>query len=603
MIRLLPWLAALLGTFVYHRYTISSGFDAVQADIGDSRYIAFMLEHWNVWAHGHARLGSPLMFWPRQGTLGYSDALAGMGLVHVLLRASGLGVFVAMNLQLVLLSLAAFAAGYWFLRRGFRIGVPAATVGAYFFAFSWPGFAELVHVQMQFTFELPLMALFALEALRDGPALARVAFGWRVLAVVTLLFATCATTVYMAEFALLFLTLIIGITLLRRGARQSYGCIIRRHWPALLAGMALAALLAWPIAHVYLPVMQQSGGRDWAEVRRFLFDPADLFWMGRENYVWGWLFGHWHARTLENWAGKRVGVGLIATLAWLAACTWAVRMLAGMGRGPLDRGGRDRAIAGVAILVTAGLQLATLRVGDASPWWLIWTVFPGMGGIRTIGRLQLVAALPMGLAFALLIERAQQVRWSGAVLAGLVGLAAMEQTGMVQRYSAASAQALGRKVADAIPRTCTAAYVMATRSMMPPPTPVADEAHFDAAAYLLANPDVAQAWAGSAWQHYVLFGRKEERRLDPAAAINYRALMYFYNYTIPLGAMLAGIPVANGLSGWQPPGWALFDVLSPAAPERLAAWMTLNHRDPASICQVRIDMPYDSLDHTELWTD
>jgi hypothetical protein len=92
----------------------------------------------------------------------------GMGILDAALRTR-LGVFPAMNAQLILLSIATFAAAYALFARGFGLSVLAATLGAYFFAFSWPRFAQLVHVQLQFTALLPLLLLLALGMLpRDA---------------------------------------------------------------------------------------------------------------------------------------------------------------------------------------------------------------------------------------------------------------------------------------------------------------------------------------------------------------------------------------------------------------------------------------------------
>lgn len=598
----MPVIAALLGTLIYHRYTLFGLFDTVQADKGDSRYIAFMLEHWNTVVHGHAHPGSPLIFYPVTGTLGYSDALAGMGLVHVALRAVGLPVFIAMNVQLVLDTLASFGFAYLFLVRGFRIGVVAATAGAAFFAFSWPRFAALIHPQLQFTFLLPLMALLALECLRDGAALSRRGFAWRVLSLVALLSLTMATTVYYAEFFALFLALTLLPGLLHGSVRRALWLILKRHWPALLSALLLAALLAAPLARVYLPIMRQSGGRSWPDVARELLTPVDFLWMGRENLVWGWLFEHWPQWSVQKWSETRIGIGVIASAAWLLVCLAAAHTLLTLPRGPLPAARRDRAIASLIVLGAVLVQLCALRIGTFSAWWLIYQGFPGSGGLRGVERIELVATLPMALGFALLLESAMRVagRRRAWVLVLLVAAAAAEQVGVVQRYSGRAAEAISQRVADAIPRDCKAAYVLGTPSMFPEAPTIPDEAHFDAAKYLQANLDVAANWKGSAWDHYRLFGRKEHRYLDPVLTHYHTAMTFFYNYTIPLGATLAGIPVVNGLSGWQPPGWDLFDVFAPDAPERMAQWMRFNHRDPADVCIVRLDMPYSALPEVEL---
>ncbi len=253
---------------------------------------------------------------------------------------------------------------------------------------------------------LPLMALLALECLRDGPFLDRAGFCWRILSLVALFGLTTATTFYYAEFFALFVSVAVLLSLSRRAARQTYARTVRRHWPSLVAASILMAVIAVPIARVYLPVMRQSGGRDWHELSRMLLDPIDLIWMGRENLVWGWLFGRWHDLAIEKWAGKRLGIGLVGTLAWAGACVWGARMALRPAAAPVPASERDRAIAGVIIVSAALLQLTTIRFGNVAGWWLIFQGFPGMAGIRAVGRIQQVVALAMALGFAWLIQLA-----------------------------------------------------------------------------------------------------------------------------------------------------------------------------------------------------
>ena len=579
----LPIVAALVGTFIFHRYSLLTGLDRVQADTGDSRFVAFLLEHWNNALHGRAAFNSPPIFWPERNTLAYSELAVGMGALHTVLRA-GLDVFPAMNLQLILLSLGTFAAAYLLLVRGFRLTIWGATAGAYFFAFSWPRFAQLVHVQLQFTALLPLLALLALECLRDGHLLRRSAFLWRTCGFVGLLVLTLATTSYYAVFSVLTLTVALFLCLLHGRARAQLWAILRRQAAPLLAATILAAVLLAPIVYVYLPVMRTSHGRPWAEVVSFLPTVGNLFWMGPESLVWGWLFERWPAATiLLRRPEFRIGVGAIVSLAWIGAIAWAFRA----STRPRQLDARSGSVV-VFILTGFVLQLLMLRLpGDGTAWWLVWKFFPGAAGIRGVARLELVVTLPMALGLGLLIDRASP-KWR-PVVASLALLAAIEQLGATQSYSGAVAEALSRRVGNDIPATCKAAYVVAPPDLIPAPPPPIAEAQFDARSYLDANPDVAAAWKGTPWEHYDRFGRAEHRSLDPAYSILRSATLFFaYNYTIPLAAALRGIPVVNGLSGWEPNGWDLFDVIAPGTDARLAAWLSVKNVPPADVCLVPI---------------
>jgi hypothetical protein len=257
----------------------------------------------------------------------------------------------------------------------------------------------------------------------------------------------------------------------------------------------------------------------------------------------------------------------------------------------------------IAVMIVVGLilQLLMLRLpGDTSLWWAVWRLFPGASGLRAVARLEILVTLAMGLAFGSALDQvlassliARMTSWRRRLAATcavvLVSAGALEQIGRVQGYSGAGAEALSRDVSRALPpTTCTAAYVVSTPDLVTQQQAV-DEAHFDPQAYLIANPDVAESWRGTPWEHYVKFGRAEQRLLDPVAANRHVALMYFaYNYTILLAASLSGVPVVNGLSGWQPPGWHLFDVLAPHARQWLAEWLTLRGVKQDAVCVVPV---------------
>ncbi len=591
--RMLPVAAVLIGTLLYHRWSILSGLDLVQADTGDSRFVAFLLEHWNAVAAGTAHWRSPPIFYPTEGTLGYSDALFVMGWVQALLRQTGLGVFAAMNAQLVLWSALAFMACMVFLRRCFALAVPACCVGAYFFAFGWPRFAQLVHVQLQFTAALPILALLALQFLRSGPALTpRRAFV--ILAALAGLAALLlATTTYYALFFALGLTVALLLCLAEPAARRTMFAALRRHRLSLVGAGLLLAILLIPVAVIYVPMIRLGYQRPWAEVAQFLVRPVDLGWMGRESLAWGWFFDRFPLQADQKWPEGRIGVGLVVSAAWGGSILWAIRtaarrLVSGENTPPARDG-----IAALVILTGAILQLCMLRLpGGLSAWWVIHQAFPGMAGIRAVGRLQLVVMLPMSLGLALITQRLWYVRhrWVRRALLVALAAAAVEQLGGTYLYSGRQAEMLARQVAAAVPATCRAFYALAPSGMTPGAPQIDSAADFDAQAYLRANPDVAAGWKGTAWEHYVRFGRTEQRFLDSDAAISRRRLLFFYGYTVPLAAVLAGKPAVNGLSGWVPVGYDLDDILALDVTARVDRWLARAGMKPDQVCIVPVHL-------------
>ncbi len=558
-----------------------------------------MLEHWNAVLDGREAWRSLPIFYPVKGTLGYSDALLAMGVVHAGLRHAGLDVFAAINAALIVWSALAFAACYAFLRRGFGCAVPTSCLGAFFYAFGWPRFAQLVHLQMQFTAPLPLMALAGLVFLRDGLRLTRWQAARALVALVGLTTLLLATTVYLALFFGLGFAVAFLLCLPSADARHHLGRVLRRHAVPLAVSTVLAALLLTPIAQLYAPMVEANGGRPWPVVASFLATPTGLLWMGRENFVWGWLFGSFPGEADRAWAEGRVGTGLVVTVAWISIVVVAIGRLCTRRPRMGSRAACDRTAA-LVIVTGAVLQLAMVRLpGGLSLWWLVYRTVPGMSGVRAVGRLQLAAMLPMALGLAIVAERMWKAgadrRWLRPALLVLLCLGVGEQLGGSLVYSGGAAAAVARRAAAAIPATCRAFDVVAAPDVLPLAAPVLTESDFDGPAYLQANPDVARSWAGSAWEHYNQFGRNEHRFLDPAAVRRHFLLNFYYAYTVPLAAELAGKPTVNGLSGWEPPGYDLGDVFAPDAASRLSRWLMLNGLPADAVCTVAI-----RLDGTEL---
>jgi hypothetical protein len=61
--------------------------------------------------------------------------------------------------------------------------------------------------------------------------------------------------------------------------------------------------------------------------------------------------------------------------------------------------------------------------------------------------------------------------------------------------------------------------------------------------------------------------------------------------------------VVNGLSGWEPPGWNLFDVFDPDARDKLAAWLQREGEPANAACLVPVRITMDMVPYkaSALW--
>jgi hypothetical protein len=555
-------------TIIFHRYTVLSGFDLVQADPGDTRLVASILEHWFRVFGGINDWRSPPWFFPKAGTLGYSDSLFGMAVPYALLREFGVGTFLSMNVTLVLLSLLSYLACLWLLRSVFRFHWLASAAGAAFFAFNYPKFAQLAHMQLRFDLLQPIILGLVLSLLlsRDMPSQQRT---FLTCLGASVAFAPLASTTFLNAWVLGLLILIsLAIGLLVRSLRSQVLLLMRHRWLAACSGAFLGALALLPFMSLYLPALAETGGWPWSEVLGTIPRPRELIWMGSDNFAWGWLAARWPEVDGRNWSEMRIGYGAGVTVAWVALVALSAAQIA--RRAPRimeDERQRDYRGIIVAVLLLASLVtiLLGIQVSGRSLWYVVYKLLPAGSAVRSVSRYVLTLSLPLAIGFAYVLDRflsRPRSRAGYALVAVAMLIIASEQLAASRTYSAAAAERFQQSIANLVDSRCSAFYLKPTGAH-PLRGKESDidsltEQTFDAAAYLAANPDVAQNWKGSAWDHFVKHGKSENRNLVPTPTM----LDHHYQLTADLAALAAGVPTVNGISGKFPPGWDLMGLWS-----------------------------------------
>lgn len=614
--------AGCAGLLVFHRATLLSGFDLVQADVGDSRLVVFLLEHWHRVLGWNAEWTSPSMFYPVKGALGYTDMLFGTGVVHTIFRSVGMGLFQASNATVVLLSLLSYVCTYWLLRRVLAASRFGSIVGAFFFAFAYPKFAQLGHLQLRFDFFQPLALGVIAPALLETRAMRPRELATRTSIFAGLVCLAASTAFYNAWFFAFFLGLSTVVASSSRAIRSVIAMRLveaRRVWwiPLVLCGVLLAPFLA-----IYLPALRLGTERTWEHTIEYLPRLSSYFWLGPEHLVWGSLrFNSSEdvAYPIENHLGFGIAVTSLVIIGW----AWAVRQLVRSIRGRKESSTPWTGWLAAMLVSSLIITVMTVRWGSFSAWWVVYEFVPGASPMVGVGRWALTLTLPVAILMAAGTGWLEQ-RWQGryVVIGGLVlaaGLIAVEQMGRIPAvYSGEVAFRYHEDLLRTIPGSCEA-FLLAP-SVQSDSVPIiarrdfnqakylADNPdvatnwqgsawehysqvghrekergldssevarrYFDEAKYLAANPDVAKNWQGSAWDHYWQIGYREGRGLDAEAA----AMQQFHNLHYHLSAMIAsaisGKPTVNGASGLLPSDYPVSNLYQQGINQPLNVWMS-----------------------------
>jgi hypothetical protein len=434
-----PVAICLIGLVMAHHEMVLSGFAVTQNDLGDTRFVHYLLEHALRWTLGqplHSDFWSPPFFAPSVGHLAWSENMAGAAWVYFPFRLllDPHDAFQAWGLALGVLN---FAAAWLLLKRGFSFSSLASSVGAALFAFSAVRVNQTMHWQLFPHFYTPV-ALYALLRLSDHPQLnerARVGH-------IALLAAAVVGQLWASIYLGWFLVFVVAIGLLisplwmnaeaepspggsssgppwargliALGRRQpkplrQLFALLRQHPYTLLLVGALSIAALYPMAWRYLAVEKEYGGRPIEEALTMLPMPFTWLHMGHDSWLWGWLAKYEVFRRIPMEHEQRCGFGLVATA--LAAFTF-IKLR------------KERKVFYVGVLLLVLLLITTLYAADGTtPWRIVHSYFPAAKAIRAVSRASIVYMLgiSVGVAAALTaIAKTEKLKWAVLPLGALL---------------------------------------------------------------------------------------------------------------------------------------------------------------------------------------
>jgi hypothetical protein len=547
------WLWALaIGIFAlwqFHIPQFASKFDTFPGDRGDARLVAYLMEHWYQFFRGAEFWRSPGMFYPVPGTLGYADLLFAYGVLHSLLRTLGLGIFEAAEFTIIIYNFLNYLVCFVLLNKVLRFNLAASIAGAIFFAFNGPKLMELGHTQLQPVFFLPLatIAIVLFVQHRDKLSLIQ-AFGLIAVAAASLNL-QLLTGFYAAWFFIFWSALFLVLTLLFTDTRRVVLQSILKFWPAFLGSLVVFAIGLLPFLKAYLPVLKLSGGRDYQQVSYFIPRPVSFLLTSQRNYLWGSTTTEILERVKGIDPELQISIGLIPSLTWIALAIFAVWLVIRNFKARPEFSTEKRTnvlFLAELIIATSLVYLIGVKYWEGfSPWQYVYQWFPGGQAIRAVARYAMIMALPMGIAFAWLIDHIsqriarQQPRGRRALL--LATLYVLTVFGLGEQFarkegfngfSIKDENLYLSRLAQDLPSNCSSFYVTVG--------PTAPHNEF-------------------------------EYQLDAAMV-----------------SAMRNVPTLNGYSGYLPPTWDLWAVKDTVAYENNVKRWIADHKLPGNVCRLPI---------------
>lgn len=377
----LPIAVCLAGIVLAHHEMVLSGFAVTQNDLGDTRFVHYLMEHAYRWLTGsplHKDLWSPPFFYPITGHLAWSENMLGGAWVYFPFRMVGMDPHNAFQAWAVTVGAMNFAACYWLFRRGFEFDSVASSVGAALFAFSAVRINQTMHWQLFPHFYTPLAAFAAYRLMQQSTLTERQRVGFIALlagAAVGQLWAS----IYLGWFLVFVFAVGLAIGLCWQKTRTELVALVKgQPWTLVLVSLASIALL-YPLGWRYYEVAKQFGGRPFEEVLTMLPRATTWLHMGKSSWFWGSLAAWPTFQGISMEHEQRCGFGLIASGLALAAIV--------MFR-------KEQRLLFVGLLLGVLLVLTTLYSTDGTtPWRYVHAYFPAAQAIRAVARASIVYML------------------------------------------------------------------------------------------------------------------------------------------------------------------------------------------------------------------
>ena len=472
---LLGW---AVGATVFFREQWEHGWKFTMGNNGDARFVVYLNEHWFQVFHGHGSWLNPQFFYPVKGLLGWSDTFFVYQIFYTPLRLVGCSPFLAMQLTVVLLSLAGVAGFYFLIRVGFGTGRVVASVFAAVGTFSNALWLHAGSFQDDGVWLVPLVALLGLVAWRSagqGQTVKASVFGFACGGLAILLF---FSTYYVSYFSILaaFVALVVAFAAFRQRFLTAVIKGLRRRLAAVAAAAVAFGIGLWPFLLTYLPAQNAEPKGNYSVAISYAGRLHDMVDLGAGNVVWSSAIHSVLPRT--NYGAHELTYPP-TPITWVLAIGGAALCLRWLRS---RRAARPEAARAAVVLAISAVMVAFIPIHTQyfTPWAVIYHL-PGARAMRAIDRAEIVTNLVALLAAAAAItEIAAHVRSParrvgssplalhlkglprlGLLAGALVVLLAVEQinttdTSQVDRYTQSALLSLVRPV----PVTCRSFYVV-----------------------------------------------------------------------------------------------------------------------------------------------
>jgi len=370
--------------------------DNIIGDLGDSRLVSLILEHWyKVFFHNET-IRDLSMFYPVKNTLGYSDSLFLLSLPYSFFRLIGYQWLNAYQITLITTHFFGGLCLAWFLRRNLKLPFWACIIGLIIGYYSNSFYIKIIHTQF-ITFSLiPLLFILLknfYDCLSPGLTRKRIIYG---LLSIFLFSGILLTSFYIGFFTALFFLIVLIVIVFYFYINKNFNikhivCFIKAYKYELSFYVVFGIITLLPFIYIYMPIYQEMGARNWDEINYYLPNWYNFLYFSSNNFIYELQYGY----------PIITGILLIIVCIFNIKKFFAATPSSGKDFSFYMSIGFSFAI----VIITIFMLKFEIFGKNISLWYIIYKIIPGSSAIRAVFRFNQYLSLPVGIIISLYLSK------------------------------------------------------------------------------------------------------------------------------------------------------------------------------------------------------
>lgn len=384
------WILIILCEVIFFRNVIFS--DRLIGNNIDGKLLTLFVEHWYQVFQGNAVWTELPSFYPAEGVLSYSDIMLGFAIPYSFFRILGVNKYLAFKVVVILTHMVGAFAMYYLCRRCMRLHSLASFLAVIVFFYSNGFYFVIGNAQMVAMSAVPVLCIMLLRYYQFINEKKRHFYGITASLFLVLLFYTAFYVAYYFVVLVMLAAAVFVVCSLFAAKDEEIKRIYRvfiGRWRDYVCYIVIVVISMLPMIRLYLPTLNDIGGRDWAEIVLYSPDIRGAFGFEINNIM----------QLDENLCNLKYGMPVVEGICLIvcAICAFIIMRK--------HNGSKVSRLVLVTLFVTAVVSFfLPIVIEGYSLWYIIWKLLPGASALRAMDRWIAFAQYPIAILFAVSLD-------------------------------------------------------------------------------------------------------------------------------------------------------------------------------------------------------